>query len=138
MIYLIQAGDLPFLKIGYSENIQGRIANMQTHCPVEIRCLVERNGSMLLEREIHRRLREYRARLEWFHHHPFVIKCFFDTYDPDHTPLSHKDLFRKRSLEKSLRTIQDRSPYRANNSGGAGPDPYRLMAVRSVHDRVSA
>lgn len=82
MIYLIKTVDAPFLKIGFSNNPQGRYKNIQIHCPLEIICLAERNGSPGLEVEIHRSCLEYRIRGEWYKDCDFVRKSFFATYDP--------------------------------------------------------
>lgn len=63
-VYLVKVGNE--CKIGFSTNIDKRIRQMETtaHLPVEI--LAVAPGGRLLEKTLHKELREFRIKGEWF------------------------------------------------------------------------
>ena len=69
-VYFITSG--PWLKIGVSDNVDARMANLQTASPVKLK-LVAKVGcrskaeAFALEKKLHSNLRSYRAEGEWFY-----------------------------------------------------------------------
>ena len=91
MIYLIQdcyedkEGNFQkILKIGYSSKtfMEGRKSQYDTH-NYGYKLLSEREGSLELERYLHRRLQKYHLSLEWFKYDPEVIKIFNEVSEDD-------------------------------------------------------
>lgn len=69
-IYFLRAGDLPFLKIGWTTRpLKDRLVNLQNGCPVELRVHGAFFGEQRHERAIHRHFASLRVRKssEWFH-----------------------------------------------------------------------
>ena len=68
MIYFIQCGTNGPIKIGYTDNdVQARMAQLQTGCPYELRLLWVYNGEDYTEAQVHSELSHERVRGEWFH-----------------------------------------------------------------------
>jgi hypothetical protein len=66
-IYFIQAPINDFIKIGYSaRHPDGRVAEMQTGCPVILKPLGFLRGSIADERALHARFADSREHGEWF------------------------------------------------------------------------
>ena len=91
MIYLLQdcyedqEGNFQrVLKIGYSSKSfgEGRKSQYDTH-NFGYKLLSEREGSLELERYLHRRLQEYNLSLEWFKYDPEIIKIFNEVSEND-------------------------------------------------------
>lgn len=91
MIYLIQdcyedqEGNFQkILKIGYSSKTfgEGRKSHYDTH-NYGYKLLSEREGSLELERYLHRRLQKYHLTLEWFKYDSEVIKIFNEVSEDD-------------------------------------------------------
>ncbi len=62
----------PFVKIGYTANLDKRIEALETLCPYEpsVMCLFAyrtEKAAREMETELHHRLRKHRVRGEWFH-----------------------------------------------------------------------
>ena len=67
MIYFIQAGKNGPIKIGCTENdIEQRIAQLQTGCPYKLNLLWLRDEDDESEAEIHERFKSEKIRGEWF------------------------------------------------------------------------
>lgn len=66
------AGFGPYVKIGISTNVYGRMAAIQT--PEELKVYAILNGWVRQERQLHRRFAEYRLRGEWFKHEGALAK----------------------------------------------------------------
>ena len=66
MIYFAQAGDGGPVKIGFSSNVESRLASLRCASASEIVLLNTRPGSMKAERLLHSRLERHRLRGEWF------------------------------------------------------------------------
>jgi hypothetical protein len=66
VVYVVQAGE--FFKIGVATDVQVRIREMQTGCPLEITLVasVPCRNPYVSESIVHRHLAEYRVRGEWF------------------------------------------------------------------------
>lgn len=65
-VYIIAAEGTQFFKIGYSENPQFRLAELQTGCPHFLKIIGQWPGSMEAESQIHIRLESCRGIGEWF------------------------------------------------------------------------
>ncbi len=67
MIYFIQCGgnDGP-IKIGYSNNVDGRVEVLQVGCPYELKLLWKIQGTGEKEAEIQERFKDDKIRGEWF------------------------------------------------------------------------
>jgi hypothetical protein len=65
-IYAIRMGDLPFVKIGFAEDIGKRLATLKTSSPLEYKLLAQMRGTLLVERGLHFALESSRERGEWF------------------------------------------------------------------------
>lgn len=64
-VYFVQGG--PFVKIGKtSGSPEGRLAELQTGCPYELKLLAYVPGGIKRERQLHREFRELHVRGEWF------------------------------------------------------------------------
>jgi hypothetical protein len=68
MIYVLRVQNQRkgFLKIGTTETPARRMRDIQTNCPFDLSLVSLRPGTIKEEREIHRKLREYKTRGEWF------------------------------------------------------------------------
>ena len=65
-IYFASAGD--FIKIGWARSdVAARIAAMQVGCPLRIKLLRTRPGSLRQERRLHEKFASARVHGEWFH-----------------------------------------------------------------------
>jgi len=69
MIYFIESNN--YLKVGYTSNITNRMKQYATHNP-DFHLLYVIEGDEKLEKEIHRELKDYHYRLEWFYIDDYV------------------------------------------------------------------
>lgn len=70
-VYIAGADGWGFIKVGVTRNGNGRLLNLQTGCPVEIRILSMREGLSAehaadIETAIHLLLADYHSKGEWF------------------------------------------------------------------------
>ncbi len=67
MIYFIgeDHGDNP-IKIGYTNNVKQRLAQLRTSTHEDIKILATLEGDFSVEKKIHKSLSEYRVNREWF------------------------------------------------------------------------
>jgi hypothetical protein len=65
MIYFVQ-GYNGAIKIGWADNVDRRVAELQSASPVELKELGRMHGSNVKEKELHTRFARYRIRGEWF------------------------------------------------------------------------
>jgi hypothetical protein len=76
MIYFVKANDR--VKIGYAEDPSSRIPSIQTSSPYKLEVLLIIDGSIEVERELHKRFQKYRITGEWFKYddrlEAFVVK----------------------------------------------------------------
>ena len=65
MIYFIKLND--FVKIGFSDDVSKRVAQLQTSSPynLDVLCIIE--GDYDKEKELHELFKQYSARGEWFY-----------------------------------------------------------------------
>lgn len=73
MIYIIKAGD--YIKVGYSKTKGGayaRFEQLQSHNPHKAEIIKLVDGGLAEERQLHKVLKFYRERGEWFRLTPMV------------------------------------------------------------------
>lgn len=65
-VYLIGSPDSPLVKIGWSDNPERRLRDLQAGSPVLLQLLAVFEGGHLIEAELHRRFAGKRMHGEWF------------------------------------------------------------------------
>ncbi|MCW2938478.1 MAG: transcriptional regulator, GntR family with sensor domain [Actinomycetia bacterium] len=65
-VYLIGSEESPFVKIGRSVDVQGRLAAIQRMSPAKLTVLWQTLGGAELETALHRRFSAFRSHGEWF------------------------------------------------------------------------
>ena len=87
MIYIIRMVETDFYKIGYTghESPTRRMRNLQTACPRRLDLIAIFEGDEALERELHRRVWQYRTDggEEWFQIPLEVVKELTNGSQPD-------------------------------------------------------
>lgn len=68
VIYFIQCGDFPIVKVGYTHSpcIAKRFTSLQTSSPFKLKTLLEVEGWLEQELDLHSRFRKLRIRGEWY------------------------------------------------------------------------
>jgi len=74
VVYFVKSGD--FVKIGRTTNFPDRLAKLQVGTPHALEVLHVIKGGSKREAEIHRALRDYHYRGEWFHYCEPLIAYF--------------------------------------------------------------
>lgn len=85
IVYYVATGD--FVKIGFTTNLDQRLADIATHNPHPIEVLHTESGSRPWETWRHQDMEEHRYRGEWFHRKP--VEEFLErlrNYDAKNTP----------------------------------------------------
>ena len=67
-LYVVKAG--PFYKVGTADKVEQRLKNLQDSCPFEIELIYWNPSRGDEEREIHKILKQYNTRGEWFSVNP--------------------------------------------------------------------
>lgn len=75
MLYFIKSGK--FVKIGYAKNVQSRLSKYYTHNP-DYQLLDVSEGTREMEKFLHKILKQYQFRTEWFHNVPEVYDVWND------------------------------------------------------------
>ncbi|MFF4732862.1 GIY-YIG nuclease family protein [Streptomyces mirabilis] len=65
-VYLIGSPDSPLVKIGWSDNPERRLRDLQSGSPVALQLLAVYEGGHYVEAELHRRFADKRVHGEWF------------------------------------------------------------------------
>ena len=73
LIYVIQGESGGPMKIGYTKDLQKRIATLQTGYPDNLKVVLTFPGSLKIEQKIHNDLTQYRMRGEWFKPEQYVF-----------------------------------------------------------------
>lgn len=84
-VYVVRAG--PFVKVGRSDDVRLRIADIQTHCPYECEPVgfiptVSRQDAADTEYFLHHELARWRTHGEWFRAEPELEAYFKDLLAP--------------------------------------------------------
>jgi hypothetical protein len=98
-LYFIQAESGP-IKIGISDNVERRLANIRNQLYEDATLLAVFHGDRRLEQRLHRSLKRYRLRGEWFDPHPHVLRAIEDL------AADHKAAPRKLRVETGNQTPQ--------------------------------
>lgn len=72
-VYFIQQGNFPLIKIGWALDAEQRCRGLQCGSPHDLRVLCVVPGPPQLERRMHRRFAQWRARSEWFFASPDLL-----------------------------------------------------------------
>lgn len=83
-VYLIRMGDTTYHKVGISQtDVRQRLAQLQTASPIDLILLAyyEQPDPLEVERAIHRALREYHARGEWFNLPTSIALALFNDFN---------------------------------------------------------
>ena len=80
MVYLIVCEETQTCKIGYSQDAQSRLVQLQTSNPFKLKLKAVISGDAKLEKEIHNKFKEFKLRGEWFEYNS-IIKGFFEYYN---------------------------------------------------------
>ncbi len=84
LIYFVRAGEN--VKIGFTQNVDQRVAQLQTFFPFQLEITLVLPGSLLTERQLHHRFRASRVTGEWFRHGPEIdafVQAKRTTSEPD-------------------------------------------------------
>ncbi|MFG2629960.1 GIY-YIG nuclease family protein [Streptomyces sp. NPDC048473] len=65
-VYLIGSPESPLVKIGWSDNPERRLRDLQTGSPVPLQLLALFEGGAVIEAALHRQLADKRRHGEWF------------------------------------------------------------------------
>lgn len=101
MIYFIKSES--YVKVGYTSNIKNRYKKYVTENPNKVELLGSINGGFTIEKEIHKKLKEYHHRGEWFVYNNTVsalINRFILEYRDEIEPIVQK---RRRDKYKHLK-----------------------------------
>lgn len=66
MVYLVEADSKRFLKVGWSESIDSRLATLRCSVPLKLNLLETIEGGVELEKFLHNRYRALQVTGEWF------------------------------------------------------------------------
>lgn len=90
-LYFIQMHHVGPIKIGIACNVERRLAELQVGSPYELKLLhAQRIKDTKTEKEIHRHLRKYHMRGEWFSAHPYVLELIEDTKKSEYVAIKQK------------------------------------------------
>jgi len=81
MIYFIRQNEE--VKIGYTQNIETRLADLQVASPFELSVMLLIEGDLELESELHRTFEDYRIRGEWYWLNDDMKKFIASQYNND-------------------------------------------------------
>ena len=82
VIYFVSAWDAEIVKIGFTTSMRSRLRSLRTACPKAPRIHLLLKGTLLEERELHKRFEADRIRGEWFRLSA-AIRAFIDKYKTD-------------------------------------------------------
>lgn len=66
MIYFIQGVAGGPIKIGYTNNVTRRLAQLRSGNPTPLRVIATTEGTLAIEAQLHRKFARYQVRREWF------------------------------------------------------------------------
>ena len=102
MIYFVQVGKNGPIKIGQSETIHDKLAELQVGCPWKLRLLFVYNGRDFSESGLHEHFKDENIRGEWFR--PARAIKEFNLYHPDDCyPINNFALNRCREDEQRIK-----------------------------------
>lgn len=78
MVYFIHATPTPYIKIGFTDDIDKRTRNLQSENPHELKLIGICEGDRRVERHYHSVFQKFHVRGDWFHLGP-ELKNFLET-----------------------------------------------------------
>src|SRR6478672_1692450 len=82
-VYFVGTRQSELVKVGFSESVSARIAEMQIGCPERLHLYGKIAGPVELERRIHAAFGFHRAHGEWFEREPVLRFLEAAKVDPD-------------------------------------------------------
>ena len=82
MIYLVKIAGHDLCKVGFTNNIKGRLKSISCECPFEIEIHHIREGTIQKEYVMHYNLRDHHYRGEWFFYNKDVLDIFLNSELP--------------------------------------------------------
>lgn len=83
MIYFIQASSTPYVKIGFTKDVEKRRRNLQSENPHELKILGVCDGDRSVERHYHSVFKKLHIRGEWFQIGPELQKFLENRFGVD-------------------------------------------------------
>lgn len=80
LVGIVQGPQMPYVKIGYAQDVWARLSELQCGNPFELRVLSFLPGGREAEGAIHVALASHRVRGEWFNLGDDPLKVFMDAY----------------------------------------------------------
>lgn len=100
-VYFLADADYQFMKVGFSRNVQRRLAQIQDGGPLQLFVVDEFPGSVNDERAVHDLLKEYRIRGEWFQSDA-VLEFLEDA------EMARQRIFAKRYFKPAIHTSEEK------------------------------
>jgi len=66
MIYFIRIKDQPYVKIGFSKDVEKRLKQLQTSSPFDLEIIYTEFAAIEREKQLHEKYKEYQVKGEWF------------------------------------------------------------------------
>lgn len=113
MIYFIQSKQ--YVKIGFSDNPESRLRDLQTGSPHKLKLLATMPGCYQTETELHKVFADRRINGEWFRYDGMLKECIIAISDPQnsHTVTDVRSL-QKAGLHLHLRRKSNRLSKESN------------------------
>jgi hypothetical protein len=92
MIYFLQAGNNGPIKIGDSDAVHERLAELQVGCPYKLKLLFVYNGREFDEAGLHKKFKHENIRGEWFRPARSIVE-FRKDFPGDCYPITNVDLY---------------------------------------------
>jgi len=149
-IYFARAGNGP-VKIGYAKNdVESRVKDLQTGCPLALDIIHVEEGSLAKETYFHRLFSSSRIRGEWFHYEPEIaiylghlshndkyhlLKHRLENYPYIPTPIKSED---RRRIDMDLELSWRRGPKELNSfiDDVKNSDIFRWGALLSEEEKT--
>lgn len=77
-VYVLYDSNINGVKIGHTTNINTRVSGIQVSSPVDLELLMVLMGGRELEKKLHRDLKQFNIRGEWFEFNQAVFKHIID------------------------------------------------------------
>lgn len=98
-VYFMADTDYQFMKVGFSRNVQRRLAQIQDGGPLKLFVVDQFPGNVNDERAVHDLLKEHRIRGEWFQ--PEAVLDFLEDAE-----MARQRIFAKRYFKPAIHTSE--------------------------------
>jgi hypothetical protein len=126
MIYFIESGD--YVKVGYTSDIKNRYKKYVTENPNQIKLLATFKGGYDTEKKIHRQLKEYHHRGEWFKFNDEVRELLIQIKKENANNIEPVHIKKKKNKSRHLETLSHLKEY-ATASGLLGIQPHIKVVI---------